>query len=306
MKRNAFAGMAVVVLMAISVRADVTYSPTIYNASDSAGNAIVDGTYVLILDLTNNGWLGHPYTAQAPAGADNSGSWLWDPADLVLQKGVIGDSSNSSAYPGDLTDAFVTVPDSTPGFSPTTAHCYVIWSPANKNANAPGIGAQYGVFDVGIASHDGDTLSPVIDGFATPDLAKATFTTLGNHSAWYNSSLACDVNDDGQITPLDALIVINKLNADGSHALRQPGDALPTPGVGKYWDVNNDGSVSPLDALQVIDSINSTSGSSPLTMSMSADGQYSISVVPEPASLLLLFVGGGVLSARRGRRPQAH
>ncbi|GIW97042.1 MAG: hypothetical protein KatS3mg111_0375 [Pirellulaceae bacterium] len=64
---------------------------------------------------------------------------------------------------------------------------------------------------------------------------------------------ATDVNGDGFVTPLDALILINDLN-------RNPGGKLPdgaegeTPGI--YPDVNGDGFLTPLDVLLIINELN--------------------------------------------------
>ena len=67
---------------------------------------------------------------------------------------------------------------------------------------------------------------------------------------WQNTASRFDVNANGIINPLDALIVINYLNTNG------PG-ALPASYTGPYYlDVNGDGLVSPLDALGVINYLN--------------------------------------------------
>ena len=71
-----------------------------------------------------------------------------------------------------------------------------------------------------------------------------------------NPNLPEDVNDNGTVEALDALILINKLNAEGSHRLEPASDPLPIPSSGAYWDVNGDDWLSPLDALQVINAIN--------------------------------------------------
>jgi hypothetical protein len=60
-----------------------------------------------------------------------------------------------------------------------------------------------------------------------------------------------DVNHDGHVTAIDALIIINELNANGTHALAPP-TGTPT----YYFDVNGDNLVSPLDALLVINALN--------------------------------------------------
>ncbi|MEZ6089954.1 MAG: tandem-95 repeat protein [Pirellulaceae bacterium] len=54
-----------------------------------------------------------------------------------------------------------------------------------------------------------------------------------------------DVNDDGEVTPLDALIVINRIQAQHS------GGTVPIEGA-PFTDVNNDEAVTPIDALVVI------------------------------------------------------
>lgn len=67
---------------------------------------------------------------------------------------------------------------------------------------------------------------------------------------WTNQSLHGDVNNDGQVTPLDALQVINRLNTSSNSALPEREVSLP------FWDVNEDGLVSAIDALQIINILN--------------------------------------------------
>jgi hypothetical protein len=77
----------------------------------------------------------------------------------------------------------------------------------------------------------------------------------GSGEGWTNPSNRFDVNNDGFVSPIDALLVINSLNAGGSRPLGGEGEA------GKiYFDVNSDGAISPVDALQVINVLNSGSG----------------------------------------------
>jgi glucose/arabinose dehydrogenase len=70
---------------------------------------------------------------------------------------------------------------------------------------------------------------------------------------WQNPQNAIDVNADGFVFPNDALIIINIINAFGSHAL-----PTPTPGNSPppYLDVVADNVVAPNDALAVINYIN--------------------------------------------------
>jgi len=53
--------------------------------------------------------------------------------------------------------------------------------------------------------------------------------------------------------PLDALIVVNDLNANGSRLLAFPSEGDEPP---PYLDVNGDGSITPIDALRIINKLN--------------------------------------------------
>ncbi|MBI2478033.1 MAG: hypothetical protein HYV60_05120, partial [Planctomycetia bacterium] len=75
-------------------------------------------------------------------------------------------------------------------------------------------------------------------------------------SPWHNSFLPPDVDADGKIAPLDALLVVNDLNASGSRQLVQSEGESPAPEITKYVDVNGDQFISPVDALQVINALN--------------------------------------------------
>jgi hypothetical protein len=86
--------------------------------------------------------------------------------------------------------------------------------------------------------------------------------------AWQNPVNALDVDADGSVFPLDALIVINALNTEGAHTLTAS-DVTPP-----YVDVNGDGFLAPLDALLVINYLNSQSASS---QAVFAAGQFSVS-----------------------------
>lgn len=71
-----------------------------------------------------------------------------------------------------------------------------------------------------------------------------------------NPSQNLDVNADGFITPIDALLIINYLNGNGSGSV--DGLAPPPP----YRDVNGDNFIAPNDVLLVITRLNAISGGS--------------------------------------------
>jgi len=67
---------------------------------------------------------------------------------------------------------------------------------------------------------------------------------------WQNHVNPPDADGSGHVSPLDALVIINRINLFGSGLLpsRQPDDP--------YFDVNRDGRVGPDDTLAVINCLN--------------------------------------------------
>lgn len=72
-------------------------------------------------------------------------------------------------------------------------------------------------------------------------------------SLWQNHSLPSDVNQDGQTSAIDLLLIINHVNKHGQGDL-----ASPSPGdsVGRLLDTNGDGTVTAGDALLVVNCLN--------------------------------------------------
>jgi hypothetical protein len=75
--------------------------------------------------------------------------------------------------------------------------------------------------------------------------------------SWHNAALPADVNGDGFVQPLDVLVIINDINANGARAL-----PTPTAPVSAFLDVDGNNFVSPLDVLRVINELNSSTQSS--------------------------------------------
>ncbi len=93
-----------------------------------------------------------------------------------------------------------------------------------------------------------------------------------------NPSNAYDVNNDGHVSPIDALIVINSLNA-GNGGRLNPDGASGEDGYRVYIDVDGDGSLTPLDVLSVVNYINSA----PRVTAPAGEGES-----PEGAPLVVL------------------
>lgn len=114
---------------------------------------------------------------------------------------------------------------------------------------------------------------------------------------WRNRVQASDVNHDGTIAPLDALLVINEFSL---HEFSDPltgelaqFDLVPPA----FVDVNGDGYVAPLDALLVINQLPSSTSSAPLPHAL-----------PEPVTghLLLWGLAAGWLKGARRRSSARH
>ncbi len=73
-----------------------------------------------------------------------------------------------------------------------------------------------------------------------------------------NSSFNMDVNDDGLVSPIDALLVINQMNRD---SVSGEGEQSSRNGKRYYTDVNGDNRTTALDALQVINYLKRASSS---------------------------------------------
>lgn len=69
-------------------------------------------------------------------------------------------------------------------------------------------------------------------------------------AAAHNAERAPDVNNDAQVTTLDALLVINELSRQ-----QRRGASGSLTAANHFYDVNNDGLTTPVDALQVINAI---------------------------------------------------
>lgn len=74
---------------------------------------------------------------------------------------------------------------------------------------------------------------------------------LGN--TWQNPRTSTDVDNDGQVAPLDALLIINLLNERGARSLPEFRNSAQGPA---YFDTSGDNFLSPLDALLVINHLN--------------------------------------------------
>ena len=117
-------------------------------------------------------------------------------------------------------------------------------------------------------------------------------------SDWQNPLWRMDVDDDGTLSPLDALIVINQINAADPEL-----DFGNPVGNNPYLDVDGDNRLSPLDVLGVINQINKSSSSISVDLQLRNDSGLSQSDrITNDSVLIGQFVGApGVDFALKAR-----
>ena len=89
------------------------------------------------------------------------------------------------------------------------------------------------------------------DGDSDSNIVTVAITMETAHP-WHNGLFARDVNDDGSISPVDALQIINRINAFGTGPLA----SRPHPLIKPFYDVAPDNFLAPIDALRVINYLN--------------------------------------------------
>jgi len=111
--------------------------------------------------------------------------------------------------------------------------------------------------DVGIEDAIDSDFDPASAQAAVVLVAAVDDSTVdaGLWSTWQNPRNPLDVNDDGVVQPLDALVMINDINARQSRPLPIPPvpPSVPPP----FLDVSGNGAIGPQDVLIVINYLNS-------------------------------------------------
>ena len=96
--------------------------------------------------------------------------------------------------------------------------------------------------------------------------AELSVAELFGFSLYQNPENALDVNGDGHISPIDALVTINSLNDEGSRSVLVLGDDVGELGEflnrDQYlYDTNGDFAITPIDVLQIVNALNAESAS---------------------------------------------
>jgi len=211
-----------------SITANVTRGQTYFVQVFSNTNAS-NGQYSLQLDVPEPA----APTAKADRGMTAQGAG-------GLQIPIVDNDNDPDGVPATLTPSLQTLGNGT--FSINTDKS-LSYSPA---AGYVGVDrATYKVTDdQGLSSNNAEIEVLVLD-----------FSTA---KPWYNIRRPFDVNDDGIVSPVDALMVINAINARGSKVL--PTSLAGANGLFGFVDSSGDNSLAPLDALLVINELNRMRG----------------------------------------------
>lgn len=119
------------------------------------------------------------------------------------------------------------------------------------------------------------------------DHASGTFTisVTSIRSPHHNYNLNEDVNGDGYVSPIDALLIINDLNTNGAHPVPSGVGGTGEP-PSEMLDVNGDGLITPMDVLLIINHLNSRTVSRAQlesTSISSPDNEESEAIIPAPS-----------------------
>ena len=97
---------------------------------------------------------------------------------------------------------------------------------------------------------------------------------VANTVAFQNPLLSLDVNRDRSVSPVDALIVINRLNTVGPAELLTP-TSIGNPTEFFYLDTNGDRFLAPIDVIRIVNFLNDTVSNQ--------EGEYAVSQVASRA-----------------------
>ena len=120
-------------------------------------------------------------------------------------------------------------------------------------------------------------------------LEKLEFRSLmAGIPGFHNTSLPLDVDNDFEVTPLDALVVINQINRSKKLVAEELITEEAVDQAITFCDVDADGSVSDKDILAVVEQLNADAslplGGNESTESgeSQSEGEISVSAIPEP------------------------
>ncbi len=127
---------------------------------------------------------------------------------------------------------------------------------------------------------------------SAPGTIEIFVLNLGLAKPWHNGALPTDVNDDGITSPLDALLIINEINARKSRSLTSSAGGVSD--IFGFMDTSGDEFLSGLDVLLVVNKLNAAGGEGE-----SPAGPTHISPALNDVALLQLMAADAYSSSQR-------
>ena len=210
---------------------------------DAIDDAIFDGSQIVILTATSVGY---------EAGTASLTVTDYQPLALVLQSNEVNEENPALR----TTQAEVSVRSPAPSggltLQLTASEPNQLTIPTTVVIPAGSLSVPFPVSAVDDFAPQGRrTVRITATGNGVIAAAVDIVITDNDPAFWTNPVNPFDVNNNGDVEPLDVLIIINEINRNGTRALNPNLDrALP------FVDVNRNGSIDPLDVLAVINEIN--------------------------------------------------
>ena len=212
-------------------------------AIDGVDDSLLDGTQTVLITATHAGY--------AVSGSSSLDVTDHEPLSLSLEAASVmehngGISATVSRHSADTDDPLVVSIASSPSDQ--------LILPENVTIPAGESSVDFTISAASDGVPDGTQTVEIIASATGYADIMASLEVTDNPFPWHFAPLPRDVNTDGSESPIDALIIINEVNAGGSRQL--PSDVVT---VEHFYDVNADGFLSPLDALIVINFLNGDS-----------------------------------------------
>lgn len=129
----------------------------------------------------------------------------------------------------------------------------IVTAPVRGTAVVAGGGIVRYLADSGFIGNDSFQYTIRDNNGRTSNVATVSVQTVG--SRLQNPRLFTDVNASGETSPLDALLVINRISRGSQDGSSGSIPVLPTDVGPDFFDVDGNGFITPLDALRVINQI---------------------------------------------------
>lgn len=210
---------------------------------DAIDDALFDGSQIVILTATSAGY---------DAGTVSLTVTDYQPLALVLQSNEVNEEDPALR----TTQAEVSVRSPAPSggltLQLTASEPSQLTIPATVVIPAGSLSVPFPVSAVDDFAPQGRrTVRITATGNGVIAAAVDIVITDSDPAFWTNPVNPFDVNNNGDVDPLDVLAIINEINRNGTRALNPNFDlALP------FVDVNRNGQIDPLDVLAVINEIN--------------------------------------------------